>query len=227
MKNVHWVYGAGNRTHNISGHESPPITTGPVLQPIGDQLLFEIFAQEWPNRILIFWSIIRWSTLMYWKNSEDCFYPFYGILQLLFGVKTCLSLSLSLSSVHGINSKEELVRRDVLFFKRLCRPRHQKGQKRFVEYLSQMLINLKSSSISNCNPDLDPDAEQEMMARTNFRVAKLFNSEIVHHSDRLKLVTWLAASNQRSLFQSSKVPLCSWQQFNLNVSCTKGPSDSF
>ena len=153
VKNVHWVYGAGNRTHNISGHESPPITTGPVLQPIGDQLLFEIFDQEWPNRILIFWSIIRWSTLMYWKNSEDCFYPFYGILQLLFGVKTCLSLSISLSSVHGINSKEELVRRDVLFFKRLCRPRHQKGQKRFVEYLSQMLINLKSSSISNCNPD--------------------------------------------------------------------------
>ena len=117
-------------------------------------------------------------------------------------------------------------------------------------------LQSRSSSISNCNPDLDPDpneiqiqlqiqlhiqlqsrsgsrfkwnpdAEQEMMPRTNFRVAELFNSEIVHHSDRLKLVTWLATSNQRSLFQSSKVPLCSWQQFNLNVSCAKGPSDTF
>ena len=41
-KNVHPVYGAGIRTHNLSAHESPPITTRPRLLP---QIL-HLFAQR-------------------------------------------------------------------------------------------------------------------------------------------------------------------------------------
>ena len=82
----------------------------------------------WPRMAESNFDFLKHYLVIYFdvlKNSEDCFYPFYGILQLLFGVKTCLSLS----SVHGINFKEELVRWDVLFFKRLCRLRQKKGQK--------------------------------------------------------------------------------------------------